>query len=140
MVLLKAGVDVGESKLVWSTWWLREKNDVGGSILECGEGPRGQKHPPYKDKGAFPCHMLPHKDKEGVETVVQQGEVEQCSPLFLPVPANTLVLLVAAPMACPLQACPTLLVVTYCSHRGGGIFVPVPLQALGRTQEGSIAG
>lgn len=26
------------------------------------------------------------------------------------------------------------------SHRGGGIFVPVPLQALGRTQEGSIAG
>lgn len=34
---------------------------------------------------------LPHKDKEGVETVAQQGEVEQCSPLyiqapFLPVP------------------------------------------------------
>uniref|UniRef100_A0A8C3U5L3 Synaptogyrin 1 n=1 Tax=Catharus ustulatus TaxID=91951 RepID=A0A8C3U5L3_CATUS len=26
------------------------------------------------------------------------------------------------------------------SHRGGGIFVPAPLQALGRTQEGSIAG
>lgn len=26
------------------------------------------------------------------------------------------------------------------SLRGGGVFVPVPLQALGRTQEGSIAG
>lgn len=26
------------------------------------------------------------------------------------------------------------------SHRGGGVFVPVPLQELGRTQEGSIAG
>lgn len=26
------------------------------------------------------------------------------------------------------------------SHRGGGVFVPVPLQALGTTQQGSIAG
>lgn len=60
MVLLKAGVVVGASTLVWSTWWLREENGVGVSIQECEEGPGGQKeqHSPCKDKGAFPCHML----------------------------------------------------------------------------------
>lgn len=61
MVPLKAGVDVGASTLVWSTWWIREKNGVGVSIQECEEGledRRNEQCPPRKDKGAFPCHML----------------------------------------------------------------------------------
>lgn len=62
--------------------------------------------------------LVPHKDKEGVETVEQQEEVEQCSPLytqalFLPVPSSTFVLLAAVPMACPPQAWPASLVVTH---------------------------
>lgn len=72
MVLLKAGVDVGASKLVWNTWWLREENDVGVSIQECGEEHGGQKHPPCKDKGAFPCHMLV---REGALFLEGLGEV-----------------------------------------------------------------
>lgn len=63
MVSLKVGVDVGASKLVWSTWWLREENGVGVSIQECEDGPGGPWRTigtasPYKDMGAFPCHML----------------------------------------------------------------------------------
>lgn len=63
---------------------------------------------------------VPHKNREGVETVEQQAPRGKWSSVlcyiqaqFLSVPASTLVLLVAVPMACPPQACPTLLVVTH---------------------------
>lgn len=63
---------------------------------------------------------VPHKDSKGVATVEQEAprgkwsSVLHCvQALFLPVPASTLVLLVAVPIACPARTCPTSLVITH---------------------------